>query len=179
MGVLVNDLLLLARLDEGRPLGRAIVDLGAVAGEAVEAARAVEPERPLSLGVQGSVEVRGDAGRLRQVVDNLLANVRSHTPPGTPASVRVWCDDSAGTAVLEVADQGPGLDDEAAAHVFERFYRADPARARDSGGVGLGLSIVAAIARAHGGAATAGRGDGGGAVFRVEVPTALDGASEG
>jgi two-component system OmpR family sensor kinase len=170
--VLVDDLLLLARLDEGRPLEHTPVDLGAVAHDAVMAARALEPDRMVTLDVDGSVEVWGDRGRLRQVVDNLLANVRSHTPAGTRADVHVLVEEK--TAVLEVADHGPGLPNGDAATVFERFYRADPSRARDSGGSGLGLSIVAAIAAAHGGKASAGARDGGGAVFRIELP-ALDG----
>jgi two-component system OmpR family sensor kinase len=169
MGVLVDDLLLLTRLDEGRPLERTPVDLGAVADEAVAAARALDPGRPVEVEVVGSVEVLGDRDRLRQVADNLLANVRAHTPPGSPATVRVAADGD-GTAVLEVADRGPGLEPKQAAHVFERFYRADAARSRDSGGVGLGLSIVAAIAAAHGGEASVDTRNGGGSVFRVRLP---------
>jgi two-component system OmpR family sensor kinase len=168
MGVLVDDLLLLARLDEGRPLEHDAVDLGAVTSDAVAAARALDPDRGLTLDVDGSVEVWGDRGRLRQVVDNLLANVRSHTPPGEPADVRVGIE--GGRAVVEVADRGPGLPQGEGANLFERFYRADPSRARDSGGSGLGLSIVSAIAAAHGGSASARPRDGGGAVFRVELP---------
>ena len=171
MGVLVDDLLLLTRLDEGRPLERRQVDLGAVAADAVAAAKAVDPYRPLTLSVEGSVEVLGDRDRLRQVADNLLANVRAHTPPGSPADVVVRAD---GDAVLEVADRGPGLPEDAAAQVFERFYRADPSRARDgaggAGGSGLGLSIVRAIAEAHGGTATVSARPGGGAVFSVRLP---------
>jgi two-component system, OmpR family, sensor kinase len=175
MGGLVDDLLLLARLDQGRPLERHPVDLGAVAAEAVEAARAVEPGRPLGLGigVTDSVEVLGDRDRLRQVVDNLLANVRAHTPPGTAARVQVWSDAAAGSGVVEVADEGPGLTIEQAERVFERFYRADSSRSRTpagSGGSGLGLSIVAAIAAAHGGRALVRSTPGDGAVFRVELP---------
>ena len=111
MGGLVDDLLLLARLDQGRPLERHPVDLGAVAAEAVEAARAVEPGRPLQLGIglTDSVEVLGDQDRLRQVLANLIANVRQHTPPATPMRVRACLDDQGRTAVLEVADDGPGL----------------------------------------------------------------------
>jgi two-component system OmpR family sensor kinase len=172
MGVLVDDLLLLARLDEGRPLEHAPVDLGAVAHDAVGAARALEPDRLVTLDVDGSVEVWGDKGRLRQVIDNLLANVRSHTPAGTRADVHVVAED--GRAVVEVADHGPGLPNGDANTVFERFFRGDPSRARDSGGSGLGLSIVAAIAAAHGGRATARAREGGGAVFRIELPL-LDG----
>jgi two-component system OmpR family sensor kinase len=171
MGVLVDDLLLLTRLDEGRPLDAAAVDLGAVAADAVEAARALEPERPLALEVNGSVEVWGDQGRLRQVLDNLLANVRAHTPPDAAASVRVTGID--GKAVLEIADSGPGLGTESD-RVFERFYRADPSRSRDSGGAGLGLSIVAAIVGAHDGTVRVQDKDGfdgrSGAVFTIELP---------
>jgi two-component system OmpR family sensor kinase len=168
MGVLVDDLLLLTRLDEGRALEQAPVDLGALADDAVTAARAVEPDRPIELAVLGSVEVSGDRGRIRQVVDNLLANVRAHTPAGSPARVTVWSDGT--DAWIEVADRGPGIDPAAAESVFERFYRMDPARSRDHGGAGLGLSIVSAIAAAHGGEATVAPRDGGGAVFRIRIP---------
>jgi two-component system, OmpR family, sensor kinase len=168
MGGLVDDLLLLQRLDQGRALERRPVDLGAVAADAVEAARAVEPDRPLRLDVTGSVEVLGDQDRLRQVIDNLLANVRTHTPSGAAAAVRVWSQDR--TAVVEVADQGPGLSAEQVEHVFERFYRVDSSRSRDAGGAGLGLSIVAAIAYAHGGRAGVRSVNGKGAVFQVELP---------
>ncbi len=169
MGVLVDDLLLLARLDQGRSLDRQPVDLGALAAEAVDAARAVDPARPLSLEVDGSVEVVGDRGRLRQIADNLLANVRAHTPPGAAAAVRVSAVD--GRGVLEVEDAGPGLSASERARAFERFYRADPSRTRDAGGAGLGLAIVSAIAAAHGGSASVGVGPTlGGAAFRVELP---------
>ncbi len=170
MGVLVDELLLLADLDEGRPSEREPVDLAELAGEAVEAARAVQPDRPLRLvtGAGGTV-VRGDRTRLRQVVDNLLANVRAHTPPGTAATVTVREDD--GTVVVEVRDEGPGLGKEEAAHVFERFYRADPARTRGGtrGGAGLGLAIVAAVAEAHGGSARV-AATAPGAAFEVRLP---------
>ena len=168
MGVLVDDLLLLARLDQGRPLEREPVDLAAVVGQAVDAAHAVEPDRPLSLAVDGPVTVVGDSRRLRQVVDNLLANVRTHTPPGCPARVTVASEN--GNALLEVADDGPGIDPGAAERVFERFYRADSSRSRENGGAGLGLSIVAAITDAHGGRVRAGSREGGGASFLVELP---------
>lgn len=172
MGLLVDDLLLLARLDQGRPLEGAAVDLGALANEAVEAATAVDPERPLSLEVQGSVEVRGDRMRLRQIIDNLLANVRAHTPAGTAARITVRTDQ--GTASLTVADDGPGIAADHRARIFERFYRGDPARARDAGGSGLGLAIVAAIAEAHGGSASLAHDAGPGACFVVRLPL-LDG----
>ncbi|HEY7761393.1 MAG TPA: ATP-binding protein, partial [Actinomycetota bacterium] len=167
MGVLVDDLLLLARLDQGRPLEREPVDLGAVAAEAVEAARAIEPGRDVTLDVGGDATIEGDRGRLRQVVDNLLENARVHTPPGTPAHVRVDRDGS--DVVLAVADEGPGLSAEARSRVFERFYRDDGARSRETGGAGLGLAIVAAIAEAHGGGVRVVEGDPG-ATFEVRLP---------
>jgi two-component system OmpR family sensor kinase len=169
MSVLVEDLLLLARLDEGRPLEREQVRLDEVAAEAVDAARAVDPDRPIDTKLDPAV-VLGDRDRLRQTIDNLLANVRAHTPAGTPAHVVVAAVD--GHAIVDVADEGAGLDNEQLAHVFERFYRTDSSRARSSGGVGLGLSIVAAIAEAHGGRATALSANGSGATFRVELPLA-------
>jgi two-component system OmpR family sensor kinase len=149
MGLLVSDLLLLARLDQGRPLERRPVDLTALAGDAVDAAHAMEPNRPLALESPATVTVTGDQERLRQVVDNLLANVRAHTPADTAATIRVSREGA--SAVLEIEDRGPGLGAEQAAHVFERFYRGDPSRSRDHGGAGLGLAIVAAIVQAHGG----------------------------
>ena len=167
IGGLVDDLLLLTRLDEGRPLAREVGDLGAVAADAVEAARTLEPDREISLEVDGSVEVLGDRDRLRQVVDNLLANVRTHTAAGSPAGVLVFADAEA--AVLEVADRGPGVG-EAGQWIFERFYRADTARTRDQGGAGLGLSIVAAITGAHGGSVTTEDPSTGGAIFRITLP---------
>jgi two-component system OmpR family sensor kinase len=112
--------------------------------------------------------VLGDRARLRRVLDNLLGNVRSHTPAGTAAHVRVTTGDD--SAVIEVADEGPGLPTGEADNVFRRFYRADASRSRDSGGVGLGLSIVAAIALAHHGTVSAGDAPDGGAVFRVTLP---------
>jgi two-component system OmpR family sensor kinase len=169
MSLLVDDLLLLARLDEGRPLERKPVDLAQVVGQAVDAARVVEPERPIELAVE-PVTVTGDEARLRQVLDNLFANARSHTPAGSAVSVALERVD--GQAKLSVADHGPGLSDEEAARVFERFYRADSSRARASGGVGLGLSIVAAVTEAHGGTAEAKPTPGGGATFVITLPLA-------
>jgi two-component system, OmpR family, sensor kinase len=169
MSELVDDLLLLARLDEGQPLEREPVELAEVASEAVETARAVDPGRPIDLEAE-ETPVLGDRARLRRLLDNLIGNVRSHTPPGTPAHVRVSAVN--GTAVLEVADEGPGLPPGEADNLFRRFYRADPSRSRDLGGVGLGLSIVAAIAQAHHGTVSAGNAPGGGAVFRITLPLA-------
>jgi two-component system OmpR family sensor kinase len=171
MSLLVDDLLLLARLDEGRPLERKPVDLAGVVREAVDAARVVEPERAIELSVEPAT-VTGDEARLRQVLDNLLANARSHTPAATPVSVGLRRVD--GSAALTVADSGPGLTEEQAARVFERFYRADSSRARASGGVGLGLSIVAAVTEAHGGTAEAEPTPGGGATFVIKLPLAGD-----
>jgi len=169
MGVLVDDLLLLARLDQGRPLERQEVDLTEVAREAVDVARVLEPERPLELDAPEPVVVEGDPERLRQVVDNLLANVRAHTPAATAARVTVAHEN--GSALLEVADEGPGLTDEQAERVFERFYRGESSRSRTEGGsTGLGLAIVAAIAHAHEGAVTVERGNGSGVAFRVSLP---------
>ncbi len=169
MSLLVDDLLLLARLDEGRPLERGLVRLDEVVGEAVETAITVEPDRPIELRAE-SATVLGDRERLRQIVDNLLGNVRAHTPPRAPVRVRVRRAD--GSAVVEVEDTGPGLESEAAERVFERFYRADPSRSRASGGVGLGLSIVAAVAEAHGGAATLRSQPGAGATVQISLPLA-------
>ncbi len=170
MGLLVGDLLLLARLDQGRPLEAGPVDLTALAGEAVDAAHAMEPERPLALEAPAIVTVEGDAERLRQVIDNLLANVRAHTPAGSPAVVRVRRDGDA--AVLEIADTGPGMDAEQAAHAFERFYRGDPSRSRDHGGAGLGLAIVAAIVEAHDGTVAVASARGQGRPSRSPCPAA-------
>jgi two-component system, OmpR family, sensor kinase len=167
MSVLVQDLLLLARLDEGRPLEREPVQLDEVVGDAVETARMVEPDRPIELETEPAVVV-GDRDRLRQIVDNLLSNVRAHTPRTTPVQVRLGQVNS--DAVIEVEDAGPGLSPEHIGRVFERFYRADRSRARASGGVGLGLSIVAAVADAHGGSVTARSEPPSGATFRIAIP---------
>jgi two-component system OmpR family sensor kinase len=172
MGQLVEDLLLLARLDEGRPTEMLPVDLVALADEAVVRATTVGPAWPVSLLAGPPVEVMGDEQRLRQVLDNLLANVRAHTPPGTEATVRV--DAGPGWASFEVSDRGPGVDPEQAARLFERFYRADPSRSRSHGGSGLGLSIVAAIVAAHGGQVVAAARPGGGTTITVSLPRAED-----
>ncbi|MEA2235186.1 MAG: two-component system, OmpR family, sensor kinase [Solirubrobacteraceae bacterium] len=174
MGVMVEDLLVLARMDQGRPLDKAPVDLGRVVADAVTDARAVEPERPISLDSSDGLVVVGDENRLRQVAANLLANVRVHTPPDTPAHVRVWRSDN--WIGLEVSDEGPGIDPAVRSRVFERFFRADPSRARKSGGSGLGLSIVAAIAEAHGGRARVGDGARGASII-VELPAPAVGAT--
>jgi signal transduction histidine kinase len=168
MGSLVEDLLLLARLDEGRPLEREEVELLGVAAEAVQMASTVGPQWPVHLVAPEPVEVIGDRMRLRQVLDNLLANVRTHCPEGTSSVVTV--EQEGGEAVIRVADDGPGMRPEDASRVFERFFRADASRSRRYGGSGLGLSIVASIAKAHGGTVAAARGTGGGTVFTVRLP---------
>jgi two-component system OmpR family sensor kinase len=169
MSLLVEDLLLLARLDEGRPLEREPVQLERVVEDAVETSRAVDPGRAITLALEPAPVV-GDGGRLRQAIDNLLSNVRAHTPADAPVAVRVST--SNGNAVVAVADSGPGLAEGDAERAFERFYRADESRSRASGGVGLGLAIVAAIAAAHGGTAAATSAPGRGATFTVTVPLA-------
>lgn len=169
MGLLVDDLLLLARLDQGRALERRPLDLAELAREAVDAARLLDPARRLDFHASGPVPIAGDRDRLRQLLDNLLANVRAHTPAGAGAGVRIEAG-ADGSALVEVADEGPGLSEEQEARVFERFYRVDPSRSRDAGGSGLGLSIVQAIAEAHGGTVTVARAAGGGACFRVLLP---------
>ncbi|HWE71189.1 MAG TPA: HAMP domain-containing sensor histidine kinase [Acidimicrobiales bacterium] len=174
---LIEDLLLLARLDEGLPIEHQPVELVSVVAEAIEAGRAVGPEWPLTLRATGPVEVLGDRLRLRQVVDNLLSNVRAHAPAGTHTVVSVTSDGA--TAVVEVADDGPGLSAEQAAQVFERFYRADPSRTRTSGGSGLGLSIVWSIVTAHYGTIVASPGPAGGAVFTVTLPASTEEMANG
>jgi two-component system OmpR family sensor kinase len=179
MGVLVEDLLLLARLDEQRPARTDPVDLAVLAGDAVHDARGLAPDRTVRLvgvrpdrGPEPSV-VTGDENRLRQVVANLLANAVRHTPPGSPIEVAVGREGS--VAVLEVRDHGPGITPEHAEKVFERFYRIDSSRTRgQGGGSGLGLSIVAAVATSHGGRVGVAQTPGGGATFRLELPAGPD-----
>ncbi len=168
MSLLVEDLLLLARLDEGRPLERKPLVLAEVVHEAVDAARVVDSERPIDVNVDEEASIVGDRARLRQVIDNLFANVRAHTPPGTPVAVGLHRVD--GRVELSVSDSGPGLSDHEASQVFERFYRVDSSRTRASGGVGLGLAIVAGVAHAHGGNAEFRRTPGGGATIVIALP---------
>jgi signal transduction histidine kinase len=181
MGVLVEDMLLLARLDQQRALERRPVDLLTLAADAVQDARMIAPDRAIGLTVGSGAAfiVLGDEPRLRQVIGNLMANALTHTPAGTPISVRISTagpDESVPEAsvVLEVADQGPGLTQEQAGHAFERFYRADQARARTTGGAGLGLAIVAALVSAHGGSVGLDTEPGQGATFRITLPLAAE-----
>jgi len=169
MSALVEDLLLLARLDQQRPVERRPVRLDLLAADGATDARAVEPGRAITVETT-PVTVEGDERRLRQVVGNLVTNARVHTPPGTPIHVRVLADGS--TARLEVSDEGPGMPPDVVAQVFERFYRGDSSRIRTTGGSGLGLSIVDAVARAHGGRATATSRERHGSRFVVELPVA-------
>jgi len=170
MEQLVTDLLLLARLDEGRPMERRSVDLVALCAQAVHTASTVGPDWPVAFHASRPIEVEGDATSLRQVMDNLLANVRAHTPPGT--AVRVSVEPEGQGAIITVADDGPGMDPDEAAHIFERFYRSDPSRSRAHGGAGLGLSIVSAIVANHGGTVSARGKIGSGTTFTVRLPPA-------
>jgi len=172
MGLLVEDLLLLARLDQQRPLLQEPVDLLQIARDAVHDVTVISPEHPVSVDVSGEHPpvVLGDDARLRQVLGNLLTNAVTHTPPGTP--VRVGVGTTADAAFVEVADEGPGLSPEQSARVFERFYRVEASRSRAQGGSGLGLSIVAALVAAHGGRVEVDSSPGRGATFRVLLPLA-------
>src|SRR5205085_10155164 len=138
-------------------------------GDAVADARAVDGGREIRLDAPASLMLTGDDARLREVVANLLSNALAHTD----ADVDVTLREADGTAVLEVADHGPGLTEEQRVHAFEPFYRADAGRSRGRGGAGLGLSIVSAIVEAHGGTVTISETSGGGATFRVTLPADL------
>jgi two-component system, OmpR family, sensor kinase len=197
MGLLVEDLLQLARLDQQRPLDLAPVDLLTLAADAVQDARMVAPDRPvdLSVGRGAAFIVEGDEQRLRQVIGNLVSNAITHTPAGTPVRVKLASgtmvpsappgrsgdgaagNDAAGevpAVVLDVADDGPGMTAEQSLRVFERFYRADAARNRASGGTGLGLAIVSGLVAAHGGTVSVKSAPGEGADFQVKLPLSPD-----
>ena len=176
MGRLVEDLLHLARLDEGRPMRAEPVELTVLAADALSDLRALDPGRPVRLvamptgGELGSCVVVGDEDRLRQVLANLTGNVVQHTPPGTPVEIAVGLTSSS-WAALEVRDHGPAIAPEHAARVFERFYRVDSSRTRESGGgAGLGMAIVAAIVQAHGGTVAISATPGGGTTVSVGLP---------
>ena len=175
MGLLVEDLLLLARLDAQRPLERHRVDLLALASDSVHDAQSIAPQRNITMEVfdgPGTPEVLGDEARLRQVLGNLVANALQHTPETAGITVRVGTVD--GNAVLEVCDEGPGMSTEDAHRVFERFYRTDSSRARASGGTGLGLSIVDSLVYAHGGTVSVTTAPGQGCRFTVNLPRIAD-----
>ena len=176
MGGLVEDLLVLARLDDQRPLTIAPVDLTVLAADAAQDARAIDPGRRIEVvgldGPLGPTTAPGDEAKLRQLVANLVSNALGHTPAGTPLEIAVGTRASDGFALLEVRDHGPGIDPDKARKVFERFYRADPSRARGTGGGnGLGLAIAAAIVAAHRGRIGVAQTPGGGATFVVQLPT--------
>ena len=173
MGLLVEDLLLLARMDQQRPLALRPVDLAALAGDAVHDARVVQTERRITLHLDESLidvpVLRGDEGRLRQVVGNLVTNALVHTP--VEAGIRVTlAEEASGVLVLRVADDGPGMDAADAARAFERFYRADASRTRAAGGTGLGLSIVHSLVTAHGGTTQLDTAPGRGTTVTVRLP---------
>ncbi|MEV6845898.1 HAMP domain-containing sensor histidine kinase [Actinoplanes sp. NPDC051411] len=177
MGLLVEDLLLLARLDRERPLNLAPVELPVLAIDAVQAAEATAPDRTIRLEIADEPErlvAYGDDGRLRQVISNLMTNALVHTPPEASVTLRLYAEPG-DRAVVEISDTGPGLTDVQRARVFERFYRADEARTRhterEATGTGLGLAIVAAIVAAHEGSVEVLSEPGHGATFRVSLPT--------
>lgn len=163
---LVEDLLLLARLDQVRPAERGQVDISVLAADACSDATAAAPGRPVTLHAPRPVIVLGVEAHLRQALGNLVMNALNHTPPGTPVEVSAAV--AGGAAVVTVRDYGPGLDEEALGHVFDRFWQKDPARA--GAGAGLGLPIVAAVAAEHDGAVWAANAPGGGAIFTVRLP---------
>ena len=184
MGSLVEDLLVLARLDGERPLAQEDVDLAVLAGDATQDARVLAPERRVRLvglgGPLGPVHIIGDEPRLRQVMTNLVGNALNHTPPGTAVEIAVGHGPE-GVALIEVRDHGHGIDPQRARQVFERFYRTDPSRSRargSGGGSGLGLAIVAAIVTAHRGKVGVAQTPGGGATFVVELPQAVHSLSQ-
>jgi two-component system, OmpR family, sensor kinase len=168
MGVLVEDLLVLARLDEAPERERQVVDLAQLARDAVHDARATAPERTISLDASEPVELLADPLQLQQVLANLVRNALVHTPAGTPIDVAVG--ERSGTVTLSVRDHGPGVPAAARERLFERFWRAEPGRERGRDGAGLGLAIVSAIVEAHRGRISVHDAPGGGAVFLVEIP---------
>jgi two-component system OmpR family sensor kinase len=181
MGLLVEDLLLLARLDQQRPLARQPIDLLSLAGDAVHDARLLAPSRTIDLSVQPGAAflVTGDEPRLRQVIGNLMSNALTHTPDGTPIEVSIGSGaldpllpNSSPAVTLDVTDHGPGMTQEQAQRVFERFYRADQARTRATGGSGLGLAIVDGLVTAHDGVASVRTAPNQGATFRIALPLA-------
>jgi len=168
MGALVEDMLQLARLEQGRPLEQAAVDLARLAADAVADAQAVAPDRRVDLHAPEPAVVRGDEGRLRQVLANLVGNALVHAPD---AAVAVTLRTDEDEVVVEVRDDGPGMSAEDASRAFERFYRADASRSRHHGGSGLGLAIVDATVRAHGGTAAITSAPGQGTTVTVRLPS--------
>ena len=186
MGAMVEDLLLLARIDEQRPLQQKPADLLLLANDAVVDTQASDRSRTITLtGIDGAAPaaapVLGDEAKLRQVVSNLVGNALRYTPEGTPVEIGVGvrtAPDGTRQSVIEVRDHGPGVPDDEAARIFERFYRADTSRTRETGGSGLGLAIVAAIVGSHSGSVRVGKTDGGGATLVVSIPLLDEEATE-
>ncbi len=176
MGSLIEDLMTLARLGQTQPLQIATVDVARIAVDAPTDHVAVDPTRPVSVDSPPSVILQADGERLTQVVSSLLANARVHTPPGTGIEITVR--DCNGAVEVTVADNGPGIPEAARAHVFDRFFRADPSRSRASGGAGLGLAIVRAIVEAHGGLAAASLSESGGTRIALTLPRTAPGSAE-
>jgi two-component system, OmpR family, sensor kinase len=170
MGVLVEEMLTLARLDELADAPHVRVDLASLVADAVDDARATAPEREFTARAGAAAAVMGQPDQLRQVLANLVRNALVHTPAGTPVEVTLTSDGAG--ARLEVRDHGPGLPVQDPAVLFERFWRAEGGRERGPGGAGLGLAIVAAIVHAHGGVVEAANAPGGGASFVVQLPAA-------
>jgi two-component system OmpR family sensor kinase len=169
MGSLVEDLLLLARMDEARPHLLEPVDLTHLIGESAASARAAGPEHPITLDVADDLYVLGDNKRIHQAIGNLLANARTHTPAGTAITIAAQSNESETT--VSVSDAGPGLSEQDQSRIFERFFRVDPSRARHAGeGSGLGLSIVDAVMKAHGGRVSVESELGKGATFTLHFP---------
>jgi two-component system OmpR family sensor kinase len=170
MGVLVEDLLILARLDEAPELRRQQVDVAKLARDAVADARATAPDRTISVDGPAKADVRGDPNQLHQVVANLMRNALSHTPGGTPIEVSVWREGD--EVAVRVRDHGPGIPAGAGSRLFDRFWRAEKGRERGRGGAGLGLAIASEIVSAHGGRIHAENAPGGGARFTLHLPAA-------
>jgi two-component system OmpR family sensor kinase len=168
MGDLVENLLMLARLDQLPETAREPVEISRLVADVAEEARVTAPDRQIHLEVEQPTTVMGDSAQLRQVISNLVRNALVHTPAGTPVDLRVAKEEN--EAVLEVRDHGKGLPAEDSNVLFERFWRADPGRGRGAAGAGLGLSIVRAVVEAHGGSVTAANAPGGGALFTVRLP---------
>ena len=175
MGALVDDLLLLARLDQQRPLDLRPVDLVDTVEAAVSAARVAQPDRPVTFVAEtnGGVTVSGEERWLRHAVDNLMSNALRYTPPGSPITVTVaYAPEDRRSVDIIVADRGPGIDPADAERIFERMYRTDEARSRVHGGSGLGLAIVKSIAESHGGSVSVTSTRGEGSTFVIQLPLA-------
>jgi two-component system OmpR family sensor kinase len=178
MGQLVEDLLTLARVDEQRPLETKPLDLLMLGNDAALDARASAPNRAITVvGLDGGAPrpapIVGDEARLRQVVANLVTNALRYTPDGSPLEIAVGvqpASDNRLDSVLEIRDHGPGISEDEAARVFERFYRADTSRDRETGGTGLGLAIVAALVAQHDGTVRLNETPGGGATMSIRIP---------